>query len=512
MPGNHYYVKYATAPWSFFAILWNSVYDMNLTLYENTLCTDKLFTEQADFNSLGKKKYGESQPYPIKNYSIYKSWINSKPRIKMLFMHATAICPRDDVSTGEAAFDLKWTDNKLQFGTFAFRRKEIIKDIEKGKLHIVLTGHSHRNMLFKVNKGCNHHPIPIGSEEIINTDFMEPANLVLITSSGGPLPKYLPGGPKICGCIQNNKYNTGFFVEGLLSKKLYRYKGDIDKALYNTNAESEVRGSHLKSYIGRGDKAICPHCHMEAGDMKDKKPRRHKPGGNLILFYNGKVKIRTEVSELKQNAPRKAVMCEEQDVFVDDMVVKDDRGYNESKKKYITNSTNIISKKPFKYYGYMEFPYQVEYITYKKPTDKGVKDLMRGGPTPHRVELVKVEDNKYKIRQGIGKKELKWLNIIAGDQKNYIFTRYKFKTNEIWDREIKVIDLSAPYKKLELTDEDRKRLDPEVVKAIEKERRHVRRPAHSVSDIVGERYQKKDIIIKFIKTPDFKKRRDVCGY
>ena len=560
MLGNHDYVEHATAPWPFFGILWNGVYDMNLTLYENALCygpsfsddkeffgnaatsidfvkwytfyinpfadfvvnygdqtlfmvdwgeegntkmpkvtgkgglhqADNLFSEQADFNTSGNHKYNSSQPYPIKNYSIYKSWINSKPQIKMLFMHATAICPKDDVSTGEAVFDLKWTDSKLQFGTFAFRRKEIIKDIEQGKLHIVLTGHSHRNMLFEVKEGCNHYPLPIGSEEMINTDFMEPANLVLITSSGGPLPKYLPGGPKICGCQRNNKYNTGFFVEGLPGfRKLYQYKGDINPdSSYLINSKSKIRGTHLKSYIEQG---ICPDCGMKAGDMEDKKPRRHRPGGNLLLFNNGKVKVRTELSDMH---PRKAVMCEEQDVFVGDMVVEAEEDYAESRKTDWVKTLNITSQKPFDYFGYMEFPSQVEYITYKKPKTKSkgtVEKLMRGG-NPHRVEMIPAEDNKHKIKQGIGKKELDVLKDIAGDRKDFIFTRYRFGENELWDREIEIGGYYAQ--------------DPEVIKIRERDAKYVRKlPSQKEKFTI-----KKNVIIGFVTTPDFDKRRDVCGY
>lgn len=214
-----------------------------------------IFKDKSDFERTTTNENGTtetkklSQPFPMKNYSIYKSWLKSN-KIKMLFMHVTAICPRDDVSEGQIIHDLEWTDNKLAYGSFDSRRNEVIKDVENGKLNIVVSGHSHRNVIMKVH---NEHPNKVnvlGSGEGFGSVEQTPENLIMVTSSGGPLPKYYPGGPLICAC--SDEYEKGWDYKNKIIGKgeLYRYKGKSKKLTPTTD---------------------CKKCGMAASDMVQKK-------------------------------------------------------------------------------------------------------------------------------------------------------------------------------------------------------------------------------------------------
>ncbi|SCY20874.1 metallophosphoesterase [Desulfoluna spongiiphila] len=455
--------------------------------------------EKDLINPYTKKK----MPFLIKNYTIYKSWINQPAAVKMLFTHATAICPRDDVSVGEINNEYLWKSPELCFGSFDSRRDEILKDVEDGKLNVVVGGHSHRNLVMKVGEKEKDHVTVLAAGERIRTEFIEPEQIVMVTSSGGPFPKYLPGAPMICACYKENKYSTGFYCERDLSlkklhiKQLYSGQDDSKKEPINSNK--------------------CPHCHMPAGDMVRKPARRHRPGGNLLTFDDtGKLKIQSVVADDKKNKPRKAVMCEEQKVFVDDMQLEHINSYKEYNKwDERTKSIRIISAEPFTYYGYMEFPSRVKYITYKAGSLSG-DSAVELISTEHSNKFIKfvqesVFNNIYEKRvvQSIIKDSFDTLFISAQNEKDFAFFRYSFGELDLWDRELnigkKIREDIKEYAKVKtnnafeaskgwLAETFDKTYDPEYQEYIE-------------DDFRG-------MLLEFRTIPDFDKRKktDVCGY
>lgn len=582
MLGNHDYVFHATAPWPVFGLLWNGVYDQNLTRYENALCfgqgfskdkefvknggtsvdhvkwythvinpfpdyvinygdqslfmvdwgekatfsktgavndvTNKtlhasiplishpgslhravhLFREQHEFEQPFKNKDGsdsnivaefEQSPFPIKNYTIYKNWVNDQGKVRMLFTHATTICPRDDISEGQIDHSYDWSDEELCYGTFEERRKEIIRDIENGKLHISVGGHSHRNVVMHVDKSHKNHVLVIAAGESVRTGFMAPAHLVMVSSSGGPLPKYKPGGPLICTCP--GTYHSGYYYEWSPSMSKKRLK-----ALYSAEnrGKKELPSDH------------CPRCGMKGEDMIKKPARRHAPGGNLLVFEDkigGKVRIETEITDLKQGKPRKAVMCEEQDVFTGDMVLEGIKNEKEYARKKKLNPIHIVSRKPFTLFGFMELPTRVQYITFSKGRLKG----------DGHVSLIKSDKQfRYVINQEIIKNDFDKLKRAAQNTQNFSFYRYSFLGNEVWDREI-IMTKSLAGSMRDAKEEVKRvtRNTPEKIKTVYKNLKNepynpkLYKPVHDDFD---------GLLIEFKMIPDFKKRmaKDVCGY
>lgn len=574
MLGNHDYVKHAMAPWPLYGMAWEGVHDMNLTRYENALCFGEGYNDHREFihniktsvdnvkwytyfinpfpdyvvdyggQSMFMVDWGEAgvfpgkgivdavtmsklpvrhpgtlhhapnlfceksvfeiqvtevdsngdekttnktikkMPYPIKNYTIYKSWIERSAKVRMLFTHATAICPRDNISIGEINNSFTWADDELRFGTFDCKRDIILKDVEDGKLHIIVGGHSHRNVVMSLNKKVKN-PIVLGAGEMVNTDFMEPAHLSMVTSSGGPFPKYLPGAPLICAC---EKYNSGFYYEWDVHPLKLKMK-----TLYSG-------GNFTKTPEPLNE---CPNCHMPGSDMERKPARRHRPGGNLLLFENGKVKIESVIADLKQIKPRKAVMCEEQGVFVDDMKLEDIKSENVFNRLDAFNEIDIISRNAFTYYGYMEFPINVEYITFKFGKLQGRSD----------VKLTDTEKKFEKVvNQKIIKDSFEEMKDSAARKKNLAFTKYYFEPNQFWDREIKFskswVGIATDIK--------------EEIKGVAYNIPEALKVAHSAieggtyyPDLYSPVHDDFDgLLIEFIITPDFDKRRDqeVCGY
>jgi hypothetical protein len=133
-----------------------------------------LFKEKTDFEMKNVSESGDVevselyQPFPIKNYSIYQSWLKSN-KTKIMFMHATAICPRDDIAVGQIENDLTWNDSQLCYGTFDNRRPGILKDVENENLNIVVTGHSHRNMIMEVDYRHENQVRVLGAGERYGT-------------------------------------------------------------------------------------------------------------------------------------------------------------------------------------------------------------------------------------------------------------------------------------------------------------------------------------------------------
>jgi UDP-2,3-diacylglucosamine pyrophosphatase LpxH len=234
-----------------------------------------LFQKKTDFDRVmsGAERADvtviNSEPFPIRNFAIYESWVKQDAKVKMLFMHATGICPKDDVSIGQINYDLKWTDSKMCYGSFDHRRDTILTDVEKGDLSIIVAGHSHRNVVMQVDQRHTKKVKVLGAGETYGTVKHSAKNLVMVTSSGGPLPKYLPGGPKICACPE--KYAHGW---------------DYEKHLFSKNRFYEYTYGDTKEDLTDlgNDNHKCPRCQMMAKDMTDKKPKRHRPGGSLLSF------------------------------------------------------------------------------------------------------------------------------------------------------------------------------------------------------------------------------------
>ena len=479
--GNHDYVNYGMAPWptTMAGLIqpWNGVFDQNLTLYESALCYGpgynnfKAFRKDLDeqlkyvewymffINPLADfvLQYGKQSMFMVdwgvkssvipptaktmvlpsltfntyegvgglhhaknvfskknKNYAIYNAWISTPPTIKMLFMHATAICPRDDVSIGEIDYDLSWKDNPLKYGSFDGERERVLKDLESGELSIVVGGHSHRNVIMKV---ADERAQVIGSGANFGTLETKPERIAMVTSSCGPLPKYIPGGPLVCGCTGNkSRYETGWdYRDG----KLYEYK----------NLDKDGNESHLTTrHEIEGD--VCPYCRMPAKKMVRKHPRRHRPGGNLLAFENEKVKITSVFSSKASTEPRPGVMCDEQKVFTGLMVLEEIENYSDFRKWKDDVPLKIVSRSLIKRYGDMQFPDQVQYVTYLK------KDL--GAFSSASVK----SDGKNRVRmsQMIMKESFDELMGAALDDANLAFITYGFGSGKWnrWDREIKM--------------------------------------------------------------------------
>lgn len=462
--------------------------------------TDNEGNEKALINPYTKKK----MPYLIKNYTIYKSWVKQPGAVKMLFTHATAICPRDDVSVGEINNKYSWKSPELCFGSFDSRRDEILKDVEDGRLNIIVGGHSHRNLVMKVGEKQKDHATVLAAGESIRTKFIKPEHIAMVTSSGGPFPKYLPGAPMICACTKKNKYSTGFYWDvDSLKNEFYV------KQLYS--GQDDSKNPQIVSNE-------CPDCHMSGGDMVRKPARRHNPGGNLLIFQGdtGKVKIQSVVADYKKTKPRKAVMCEEQKVFVDDMQLEHINSYKEYNKWDETKkSIRIISADPFTYYGYMEFPSRVKYITYKTgvlPGDSAV-ELVSKEYSNKFFKFVQesVLDNFYekRVAQKVVKDSFENIFISATNKKDFAFVRYSFGEFDLWDREInigkKIREDVKEYAKIKTNN------------AFEASKGWLAEKFDKTYDPKYQEYIKDDfrgMLLEFRIIPDFEKRKktDVCGY
>lgn len=454
-----------------------------------------LFRDNEDFNAgagLDPKTTFIMKPFEIRNHTIYRSWINSKIPVKILFMHATAICPMDDVSIGEVNFSHTWADKELRYGTFDNRRDDIIKNVESGKLNMIVAGHSHRNVVMEVKDGTKNHPFALAHGEHIDTDYMEPRHLSMVTTSGGPLPKYLPGGPLICACKDAfNKYDTGFFYE---KNRLYRYEENI-KLPVLLNPESRIRKNVLKAHLQTPE---CPDCHMPASLMTRKRPKRHKPGANLLKFKNGKVKITSVYPDDTTLKLRTGPVCEKNGVFMGDMRLKGIDSFEVYRRWKEKKPIEIESVKPFTYYGYMEFPSKVKYITF-------LDGLLSGDS---KVELVDAE-KKYekRVRQKIWKDSFNIFLKAAKNDSDFSFTRYTFKPSDIWDREIQI---SRTWS-VRANDAINTALYNENERAMEEASFGSYAPKYKKT---LEEDEFKGMILVFKKFPDFKKRKDkhVCGY
>jgi hypothetical protein len=308
------------------------------------------------------------------------------------------------------------------------------------------------------------------------------------------LPKYLPGGPLVCACMgEHNTYNTGFSIDKK-SGQLY-YQDDYKKNALNRTS--------------------CYRCTMRGKDMSHKPARRHKPGGNLLIFENGKVKIESVVPDDDKITIRKAVMCEEQGVFVGDMQLEHIDSYRDFKNWDEMKPINIISVKPFTYYGYMEFPSEVKYVTYKKGDLQG----------SNKVELIpKVYSNRfiqylekdvldkkfeYRVLQQAIKDSFDALYQSAISKSDFAFTRYSFNISDYWDREINI------DKKLFADVKDKTKIS--VNNAVEKTKSVVAKTFEKKYDPKYQEYMKDDfrgMLLLFRTIPDFKKRKksNVCGY
>lgn len=547
MLGNHDYVNYGMAPWP--KILgyspWNGVFDQNLTLYESALCfgegynSGKAFrkdiderTEYVEWYTIfinpfmdyvvnygdlsmfmvdwgvksnvigpGAKTASESvipgyygkgglhqadnlfkEDSNYKNYSIYKAFLKQKDKVKILFMHATGLCPRDDISIGQINFDLKWNDNRMKYGSFDKKHDEIIEAVENGELNLIVAGHSHRNVVMVVDKSRKGRAQVVGSGEDYGIVSRPARNVVMVTSSGGPLPKYLPGGPMICACTE--KYAHGWDTgDGFFE---YTYDDERDDL-------SKIKKDDWK----------CIRCGRSAKDMEAKKPKRHRPGGSLLTFEKpankkkpGKtddtpeimVSIQSVPATLLSCYPRRGVLGDEHQIFTQGMKLEHIDSYEDFSFWKDEAPISIISRKYFDLHGYMEFPDQVNYVTFTKGrlSDKPFPVLLVDwvdGAEKVRKEG-EVIDCERVVRQFIGKEFFEYFMIAAKDKKDFAFGRYTFKnTKDTWDREIKMNKEMETLSNNETENPSPRDKDP---------------------------YN--GLVMNFLRIPDLDKRKRVCGY
>jgi len=447
-----------------------------------------LFKKKSDFDQsvddgMGGTTVANFEPFPLRNYSIYESWVRRNDKIKILFMHATGICPKDDVSIGQINHDLAWTDSELRYGTFDNRRDEILNDVEKGLLHMIVAGHSHRNVVMEVDQSHTKKARVLGAGEHYGIVRHPAANLVMVTSSGGPLPKYLPGGPKICACP--DQFNHGWAYDShLLSKnEFYRYVSD------DVKGDTRENLSHLDKKEHR-----CAICGRHAKDMEQKKPKRHRPGGSLLTFSipaekgsRPMVSIESILSDVSGSWPRLGVMGDEHGIFTQSMKMEHIDSYDDFTFWKREKPISIISRKPFTYHGYMELPDKVRYVTFTRGalTDKAypvTMDREDGGKAA--TKNGKPVDCKRVIRQYIGKDFFEYFMIAASDEEDFAFGRYASKdTKDTWDREIKMYNEVETVKNNETEAFKPTKVDPY-----------------------------KGLVMNFLRKPDLKKRIRVCGY
>ena len=122
----------------------------------------------------------------------------------ILFSHFTSVSYDDSISL-ETAKDkkgyIRWKGyGKYDLGTFEKNRKKLFKSLVlKGKIHYILTGHSHRRGLYSLTKMLwslsNKTGMPLittGAETRLAGDFSgrvtEPA--IIVSDSSGPLPRH----------------------------------------------------------------------------------------------------------------------------------------------------------------------------------------------------------------------------------------------------------------------------------------------------------------------------------
>jgi len=457
-----------------------------------------LFKKKSDFDratedSMGGSTVSNYEPFPLRNYSIYESWIKQKDKVKILFMHATGICPKDDVSIGQINHDLKWTDSELRYGSFDNRREEILNDVEKGALNMIVAGHSHRNVVMEVDQRHTKKAKVLGAGELYGTVKHQAKNLVMVTSSGGPLPKYIPGGPKICACPDhfNHGWDYWDYDSNALTNTLINYLG---KNKFYKYTYEDVKGD-VKEDLSDLDKKEqrCGTCGRLAKDMEAKKAKRHRPGGSLITFNipPGKdalpmVAIESIPSDISGTSPRRGVMGDEHKIFTQGMKMEHIDSYREYTKWEDEAPISIISRETFIYHGYMEFPDKVRYVTFTKGR-LGDSHPVKVNRVDGKVTFAKdeiISDSKRVVRQYIGKEFFEYFMIAAQEKVDFAFARYTFNnTKDTWDREIKM------YKEMEkLNDNENDELNSRVKDPY------------------------KGLVMTFLRNPDLEKRKRVCGY
>lgn len=274
-------------------------------------------------------------------------------------------------------------------------------------------------------------------------------------------------------CACQDKYPDGWDTRG----GFFRYKADHDREDAGTGPEENWR---------------CSECGRHARDMAPKMPKRHRPGGSLLVFEKTapgtgsgpsetRVSIHSVPSTLPCCKPRGGVLADEQGIFARGMKLEDIDSYREFKDWEETSPIRMVSREPFEFHGYMEFPEKVEYVTFtqgKLGCSYTVSvDRVDGQPSG-------TTDCKRVVRQGIGKDFFDDYMIAACDDEDFAFARYTFKdSKDTWDREITV------NKKKAL-----------VIKSISGT------PGSETKDPF------RGLVISFLRKPDFKKRRTVCGY
>jgi hypothetical protein len=376
----------------------------------------------------------------------------------------------------------------IRFSGFNEARIHILKAVEQGRLNMIVSGHSHRNIVMEVKDSRPDKVRLLSAGEIMDTGDIDAKHIVMVSSSAGPLPKYLPGAPKICGCDPNKhkKYKTGFYYDG---SSLFSID-DNKKTIKITDAK-------------------CPDCHMPISDMTNKPPARHKPGGNVLSFTDGKVRIQTVVvndSRALPSKPRKGPLCEEWGVMTDDMLLDGIENKVSYNKILDFDQINIISRNPFVRYNHIEFPTTVKYANFELGN---LSKLVEDSSVDTVREVPENGQPSYQIRmsQSVFKDPFDALMQSGKSNQSMAFMRYMFSDNDAWDREIEITK-NVIAKTKDFYEEGKAR----TINAIEKTKAFF---SDYEPKLLKAKYDPfEGMIIVFKTEPDFKKRKNpnVCGY
>jgi hypothetical protein len=238
---------------------------------------------------------------------------------------------------------------------------------------------------------------------------------------------------------------------------------------------------------------------MKGRDMIRKPPRRHKPGANLLVFEKGRVRIETVTPENVRI--RTGPMCEKYGVMEGDMRLEGIDNQKAFNKWYKEVPLSIISDKPFKFYGHMVFPHQVEYVTFSNGAIPGKYKVD--------YEILLDKTNEMIARQNIGKDGFDKLFFSAQRDTDFAFARYTFGENDVWDREM-VVGKKMSAKVSEYAN----KIGTAIYNSNQAEASAQSFGAFKPEFKKPEIDEFKGMVLKFRMEPDFDKRKNshVCGY
>jgi hypothetical protein len=238
---------------------------------------------------------------------------------------------------------------------------------------------------------------------------------------------------------------------------------------------------------------------MKGRDMIRKPPRRHKPGANLLVFEKGRVRIETVTPENVR--VRTGPMCEKYGVMEGDMRLEGIDSYDDYSHWKDSVHLNIISDKPFKFYGHMVFPHQVEYVTF---SNGAILGKFKVG-----YDILLDKTNEMIARQHIGKDRFDKLFFSAQRDTDFAFARYTFGENDVWDREM-IVGKKISAKMSNFANQ----IGTAIYNANQAEASAQSFGAFKPEFKKPEIDEFKGMVLKFRMEPDFDKRKNnyVCGY